>query len=108
MQYSTAATALLGEREPTTVLARLLAAHGDDVAVDATAGGPVVRQSTWRLVRGLEAECVPEWFDGWRGLWEGVLAVVDRDLWLHVDRRLDRGDDEFSWTLRPTNRHLRF
>ena len=72
---------------------RLLAAHGDSVEVD----GDRVTQASWRLMRGLEAESVPEWFDGILGLWQGVTSMVDRDTHVVVDGRLDRGDPAFVW-----------
>jgi hypothetical protein len=96
MQYASAVAEPLGEPSPAPLLARLLAAHGDLVESD----GDVVVQRTWRLVRGLEGECVPEWFDGWRGIFEGVLAVVDRDVALQVTRRLDLGEPCFQWEVR--------
>ncbi|MFT7645996.1 MAG: hypothetical protein ACI8Y4_000729 [Candidatus Poriferisodalaceae bacterium] len=101
MQYATATLAHLNESTPAEVLARLLAAHGDVVDVDRAT--QTVVQHGWRLMRGLEAECVPEWFDGWRGLWEGVLAVDartnGRDLRIEVPERLDLGDTSFTWVL---------
>lgn len=104
MQCSSAVTAELGSDDPAEVLARLLAAHGDDVERD----GGVVVQRSWRLMRGLTEECVPEWFDGWRGLWEGVLAVVDRDVALIVPDRLDIGGEAFGWELVRRRRPGRF
>lgn len=96
MQYGSQVAGSLGP-DASTVLTRLLAGHGDEVELR---DGQVV-QRTWRLMRGLEAECVPEWFDGWRGLWEGVIAVTDPNLHVAVDARLDHGDEAFSWRLVP-------
>jgi hypothetical protein len=96
MQYSTAVAHGLGATT-SEVLGRLLAAHGDRVDVD----GAVVTQQGWRLMRHLESECVPEWFDGWRGLWEGVVAVLDPGARLDVRERIDLGDDAFVWTVAP-------
>lgn len=109
MQYATAVTGDL-EGSPAEILARLLAAHGDPVTVSGTRGGAggTVSQSGWRLMRGLEAESVPEWFDGWRGLWEGVVAVLEPQLRLNVTARLDLGDNSFGWQLmaaRPPGRY---
>ena len=108
MQCATATTATLGETSPVDVLSRLLAAHGDEITVthqDADRAAGVVVQRSWRLMRGLEGECVPEWFDGWRGLWEGVLAVEGRnrgvDVRIEVSERLDRGDSSFTWHVSP-------
>jgi hypothetical protein len=103
MQYATAVSDGLGTT-PSEVLARLLAAHGDDVD---TADGSL-HQHGWRLMRGLEDECVPEWFDGWRGLWEGVVAVLDPTARLGVERRIDLGDDVFEWRVTPLRRPGRF
>lgn len=101
MQYSTAVSVGLGDR-PAQVLAALLAAHGDNVVLsEGPHGGYDVIQSGWRLMRGLEAECGPEWFDGWRGLWEGVIAVLDPQARLDVLERLDLGDDVTRWRLSP-------
>ena len=95
MQYSTAVSAGLGDA-PAQILGRLLAAHGDAVEID----GDSVVQRGWRLMAGLESECVPEWFDGWRGLWEGVVAVLEPGARLQVDERIDLGDETFVWRLR--------
>ncbi len=105
MQYGTAVTANLGSTQPAQIFARLLAGHGDAVTVD---GDGQVVQSTWRLMRGLEAEAVPEWFDGWRGLWEGVMAVVAPDQRLTVTARLDHGDPAFVWQIAPITAPGRF
>jgi hypothetical protein len=100
MQFSEAVTTGLGEARPAPVLARLLAAHGDTVRTTTSGGVERVEQQSWRLFRGLEAECCPEWFDGWRGLFEGVLAVADRRIRLEVGERLDVGGSCFAWELR--------
>jgi hypothetical protein len=101
MQYASAIASRLDAGSAET-LARLLAAHGDEVHIDDEAGR--IDQCTWRLMRGLESESVPEWFDGWRGLWEGLVAVLDPAVVLDVTRRLDRGDDAFSWIIQPRRR----
>ncbi|MCP3913301.1 MAG: hypothetical protein GY713_20425 [Actinomycetia bacterium] len=104
MQYATSSLDPLGEDRPVDALARLFAAHGDRVEVE----GDRIVQHSWRLMRGLEAECVPEWFDGWRGLWEGVLAVADPGAHLDVESRLDRGDEAFVWRVTPQRESGRF
>jgi len=59
----------------------------------------VVRQHTWRLMRGVPA--VPgSAFESWNALWEGALSVHDRRLVMTVTRRLDRGDPLTEWRLR--------
>jgi hypothetical protein len=103
MQYARAVTADI-PGDPTEQMARLLAGAGDTVAVDTT----TIEQKTWRLMRGLEDQSVPEWFDGWRGLWEGLVAVLDPSARLAVDRRLDHGDDAFGWRIEPARRPARF
>ena len=62
--------------------------------------GAVVRQTSWRLMRGVP-NLPDSVFEGWNGLLEGLLAVHDRFLVLDVRRRLDRGDDAFEWEIRP-------
>lgn len=103
MQYATAISAGLGDH-PTEVLAALFVGQGDSVVVSDES----VEQKTWRLMRGLEAEVVPEWFDGWRGLWDGVVSVLDPHLRLEVDGRLDLGDDATVWRLAPRRRPSSF
>lgn len=95
MQYSTAVSTGLGET-PAEIIGRLLAAHGDPIEV----GDDLIVQRGWRLMAGLESECVPEWFDGWRGLWEGVVAVLEPGARLECHDRMDLGDDAFVWRLR--------
>jgi hypothetical protein len=108
MQYSSAVTDGL-PGTPAERLAQLLAAHGDPVSVSASPGDAVaVSMAGWRLMRGLEAEAVPEWFDGWQGLWEGVMAVLDPGSRLTVTSRLDLGDDAFGWSLSPARPAGRF
>lgn len=96
MQYATDVGEGLGS-EPVEVLANLFAGQGDAVTCD----GQTITQGSWRLMRGLEAEAVPEWFEGWRGLWEGVLSVLDPSLRLDVGTRIDLGDDAFEWRVSP-------
>jgi hypothetical protein len=105
MQYGSAVAEPLSEEQPAAALARLLAAHGDDVSLN---GDGQVVQRTWRLMRGLEDQCVSEWFDGWRGLWEGVMAVLQPQDRLVLHARLDEGDDAFVWSLAPKRRPGRF
>ena len=100
MQYSSAVTDRLGTVDPGVVLARLFAAQGDDVAVD----GDEIHQRTWRMMRGLEGECVPEWLDGIRGLWEGVVQVANPGTRLDLAERLDLGDDRTTWRIRRAGR----
>lgn len=104
MQYANAIAEPLGD-DPTQILGRLLRGQGERVTVD---DHGTVSQHTWRLMRGLESQVVPEWFDGWRGLVEGIAAVLAPDARLRVDQRLDLGDDAFTWRLEPIRPPGRF
>ncbi len=95
MQYSKAVTDRLGTTAPAVVLARLLEAQGDAVI----AGDVLVSQESWRMFRGLEGECVPEWLDGLAGLYAGVLAVADPTVRLELTDRLDLGADRTTWRI---------
>lgn len=82
------------------LIAALAAGQDDGCEVDAGRNSAVIRQTSWRLMRG--AENVPDSvFEGWNGLIEGLLAVHDRFLVLDVRQRLDRGDAAFEWIVRP-------
>ncbi len=81
------------------LLARLGRAQGDDVEVAREGDAAVVRQRTWRLMRGI-GPAHPAVFDAWNGLWEGALAVHDRRLRLDVTARLDMGDRHWEWRIR--------
>lgn len=59
----------------------------------------VVRQKSWRLMRGSE-DVHPAVFEAWNGLWQGCLVVHNRFLVLEVLRRIDFGDDRFEWRIR--------
>ena len=73
----------------------MLAAQGDQVMCSDDA----VFQSSWRMMRGLELECVPEWLDGVRGLWEGVLSVAAPGTRLELGERLDLGASSTEWRI---------
>lgn len=81
------------------LMAALAAGQGDTLTVARDGDALLLRQPGWRLMRGLGAVS-PAVFDGWNGLWEGLLAVHDRTLRLEVLSRLDRGDDAFVWRVR--------
>jgi hypothetical protein len=81
------------------LLARMGRAQGDDVEVARDGAASVVRQRTWRLMRGTGA-LHGAVFDAWNGLWEGALAVHDRRLRLEVTARLDMGDPHWEWRIR--------
>ena len=67
-------------------LGKLAAAQGEDVEVEETAGGALVRQRGWRLMDGLAPGAAG--FMAWNRLFEGALAVHNRRLSLiaaHTD-----------------------
>jgi hypothetical protein len=80
-------------------LVRLGRAQGDEIEAAREGDAAVVRQRTWRLMRGAGA-LPPEVFDAWNGLWEGALAAHDRRLRLEVTARLDLGDRHWEWRIR--------
>jgi len=100
MQYSRFVTERVGSDNPSQVLATLFEAQGDAVTWD----GSEVTQTSWRLMRGLEAESTPEWMDGMLGLWEGVLLVVDPHVRLELLERLDTGGERFLWRVSKSGR----
>lgn len=105
MQFYDEMAAVLGPVEPgpagfAKLFAGLAAGQDDACEIDFGQTSAVMRQSTWRLMRGVQA--VPDSvFEAWNGLFEGLLAVHDRFLALDVRRRLDRGDAAFEWEVRP-------
>jgi hypothetical protein len=104
MQYHDTIVDLLGPVEDGPVgaaelIRRLAAAQGDGVDVRVVAPGDVVvRQRSWRLMRGLTP--APEVFEAWNGLWEGLVLGHDPGLRLDVVGRLDLGDPAFGWRVR--------
>jgi len=100
MQYSSFVTETMGSDNPSQVLAALFEAQGDAVTWE----GTEVTQSTWRLMRGLEAESTPEWMNGILGLWEGVLLVIDPHVRLELLERLDTGGERFLWRISKSGR----
>ncbi len=69
-------------------LAALAAAQGEDVEISGRPDRVRVRQTGWRLARGLEP-LDPAAFDAWAELWHGALAAHDRRLRLAVTREPD-------------------
>ena len=100
MQFYAEIAALLDVEPGAEGFARLMAAlaAGQDDAVEVD--GAVVRQTSWRLMRGVP-NLPDSVFEAWNGMLEGLLAVHDRFLVLDVRRRLDRGDAAFEWEIRP-------
>jgi hypothetical protein len=104
VQFYPATAALLGV-EPggggsfARYLVELGRAQGDDtVEVPGGDGAVTVRQTTWRLVAGLDA-LSPAVFDAWNELWVGALSIHDRHLRLALVRRLDAGDPSLEWRI---------
>ena len=81
-------------------LVALAKAEGDDATIERDGNAVLVRRTGWRLTRGLEAPS-PAIFEAWNGLFEGALAVHDRFLILEAIRRIDWGDAEIVWRIRP-------
>lgn len=104
MQFYGEIAALLEAKAGAEGFARLMAAlaAGQDDACEVEVAGEaaVVRQASWRLMRGVP-NLPDSVFEGWNGLLEGLLAVHDRFLVLDVRQRLDRGDAAFEWEIRP-------
>lgn len=96
MQFSAETQKTLGTNDPIKMLASLFSAQGDRITIVGTR----IQQDGWRLVAGLEEECVPEWMDGLAGLWEGLIAVADSRRRLVLGDRMDLGDNSFTWDLR--------
>jgi hypothetical protein len=93
MQYSESIRTTLGLENPTEVLGALFRAQGDEVSIRENE----ITQTTWKLMNGLEAESLPGWMDGLRGLWEGVVSVTGPELRLELLDRLDVGGHCFRW-----------
>ena len=104
MQYSESMRAMLGLDNPVEVLAALFRAQGDEISGD----GNEISQTTWKLMNGLEEESLPEWMDGLRGLWEGVVCVAHPTMRLDLIERLDVGGDSFRWRLSLTSEPSRY
>ncbi len=95
MQYSSLIKEVLETEEPLNILQHLFEAQGDSVVMRDNE----LSQSSWRLMRGRESESSPEWMDGLKGLWEGILMVSNPKLRLDLVERLDGGGSSFRWKL---------
>jgi hypothetical protein len=80
-------------------LVGMASAQGDVCEMGSDEDAIIVRQRSWRLMRGREV-AHPAVFEAWNGLWQGCLAVHNRFLVLEVLRRIDYGDDRFEWRIR--------
>jgi hypothetical protein len=83
-----------------TWMAGIAEGEGDAAEVAGDAGEAFVSRPQWRLMRGLGAPS-PAIFEAWNGLFEGALAVHNRFLVLETKERLDYGDRQFVWRVRP-------
>ncbi|MFN4087762.1 MAG: hypothetical protein ACK4QW_01805 [Alphaproteobacteria bacterium] len=81
------------------LMAALIVGQGDRAEIEEGHDEVLVRQIGWRLTAGLGA-LSPSVFEGWNGLWQGMLDVHDRFLVVEVLRRLDHGDPCFEWRIR--------
>jgi hypothetical protein len=77
------------------LLARLAAAQGEDVEIDDQQA--VVRQRGWRLMSGISGGDVM--FEAWNALWQGALAVHNRQLKLSAERHAN----SIHWRISPTD-----
>lgn len=109
MQFYPATAEMLGvEAGGAAAFARYLAAIGRAQGDDTVEAAGVVRQTTWRLMSGLDA-LSPAAFDAWNELWVGALSIHDRHLQLQVTRRLDAADGLTEWRIvpRPNSRTVK-
>ncbi len=78
-------------------MAALSQAQDDTTEWSADGDAALVRQSSWRLMRGQSPD--PAVFTAWNGLWQGALAAHDPTLELTVLGRLDIGGEAFNWRI---------
>ena len=78
-------------------MAAMARAQGDTIEETVLSSAIILRQSSWNLMRGVPVRDF--YFDAWNSLWEGAVAAHDRDIVLHVSKRIDRGDPCFEWHL---------
>jgi len=77
------------------LLAAIAAAQGEDVELAQDDASWLIVQKGWRLMDGIaEAEFM---FGAWNALWQGALAVHNRDLALNTERR----DGTIRWRVVP-------
>ena len=79
------------------LLAAIAAAQGEDVELIQDDASWLVMQKGWRLMDGIEAGDVM--FGAWNALWQGALAVHNRDLALNTERR----DGTICWRVAPNH-----
>jgi len=82
-------------------LSAVLAAGGEDVAVEEKDGGVIVRQAGWRAVRELSLVDPVAAFDAWNELWLGAAAAHDRFLGVQTSRVLGDKGWQIAWRIAP-------
>jgi len=82
-------------------LSAVLAAGGEDVAVEEKDGGVIVRQAGWRAVRELSLVDPVAAFDAWNELWLGAAAAQDRFLGVQTSRVLGDKGWQIAWRIAP-------
>lgn len=82
-------------------LSAVLAAGGEDVAVEEKDGGVIVRQAGWRAVRDLTLVDPVAAFDAWNELWLGAAAAQDRFLGVQTSRVLSDKGWQIAWRIAP-------
>lgn len=105
LHYYRESAALLGLDRPgpeafAAYLVALAEAQGDEAEWRREGGQVLVRQRSWRLMRGAGL-LSPAVFSAWNELWVGAGLAADRTLRLEAVQRLDRGDSCIEWRLGP-------
>ena len=104
MQYYAEIADLLGIRASSPeafadMVTRLGRGQGDDTSWTNADGAVTIRQSGWRLMRGIGG-LHPSAFDAWNGLNEGLLASHNRRLRLQLTERVDGGSEYNEWIVK--------
>jgi hypothetical protein len=79
------------------LLASIAAAQGEDVELSRDGASALVVQKGWRLMDGVAGGEIM--FSAWNALWQGALAVHNRDLTLSTQRR----DGTIRWHIAPSS-----
>jgi hypothetical protein len=77
------------------LLAGLAAAQGEDVEIECDSDKVVILQRGWRLMFGVGGG--DAMFEAWNALWQGALAVHNRQLKLTTERR----ENNIHWHISP-------
>jgi hypothetical protein len=84
-----------GARDFAFLLAGLAAAQGEDVEIECDSDRAVILQRGWRLMFGVGGG--DAMFEAWNALWQGALAVHNRQLKLTTERR----ENNIHWHISP-------